>query len=330
MNRLKPSIRTFTALFLGFLALCLCYSGAVSIGSPASSNPPSVTVLDTHFYPTFGNPAKALVTDDDSHVLVSINQVPASTPCTGSPAPAAVPTENLTGVQVFEKPCFTNPCNSRQIINFPTPSRGEPVEAVYGMQFFPGSPQVSVGAAVEAHGAEFFRLSSLNEPCSIDGIRNVPEEPTDPTCTGLCPPGSFDVAVTPDGQYAFVANEYGTLPSPTPPDLLGGGTIGVIKVQRDAAGRFMRTTKALHTIYVPGGNTIPGITMSHDGKHLYVTCEGSADGASEMGNWYRDPTDFRSNPRNGVVLCPGCSRADRTHPYGYKRTDNKLNGGGEN
>jgi hypothetical protein len=330
MNILKSSIRTFTALFLGFLALCLCYSGAVSDGSSPSSNSPSVTVLDTHFYPTFGNPAKALVTDDDAYVLVSVNQPPAPKPCAGSPTPAATPTENFTGLQVFEKPCYTNPCNSRQIINFPSPTiREEPVKAVYGMQFFPGSPQVSIGAAVEALGAEFFRLASLNEPCGMDNVRHVQEKPVVPNCPGgLCPPGSFDLAVTPDGEYAFVANEYGTLPNPTPPDLLGKGTIGVIKVERDAAGRFTRNTRAIHTIYVPGGNTIPGITMSHDGRHLYVTCEGSSDG-EEMGEWYRDPTNFRSTP-NSVVLCPGCDKADRTYPYGFKRCDNKSNGGGEN
>jgi DNA-binding beta-propeller fold protein YncE len=331
MNKVNSSLRTFAAFFLGFLALCLCYSGSISRGSSSSSNPPTVTVLDTHFYPTFGNPAKALITDDDAYVLVSVNQPPAPTPCAGSPTPAGTPTENLTGVQVFERPCFTNPCNGRQIINFPPPMirREAPVKSVYGMQFFPGSPQVSIGAAVEARGAEFFRLSSLNEPCSIDGVRNVPEEPVVANCPGgLCPPGTFDVAVTPDGQYAFVANEYGTLPSPTPPNLLGGGTIGVIKIERDAAGRFTRRTRALHTIYVPGGNTIPGITMSHDGRHLYVTCEGSSDG-EEMGEWYRDPTNFRST-QNSVVLCPGCNETDRTHPYGFKRCDNKSNGGGEN
>jgi len=331
MNKVQLSIRTLTALFLGLLALCLCYSGAVSRGSSPSSNPPSVTVVDTHFYPTFGNPAKALVTDDDTHVFVSVNQPPVQS--AGSPAPAATPSENFTGVQVFEKPCFTNPCNSRQIINFPTLVPGQAVKSVYGMQLFPGLPQVSVGAAVEAQGAEFFRLASLNQPCGIDGIINVRQYPVAPNCSGQCPPGTFDLAVTPDGQYAFVANEYGTLPSPTPSDLIGSGTVGIIKVLRYPDGEFKKGTGSIEsnsTIYIPGGNTIPGITMSHDGRHLYVTCEGSADGASEMGNWYRDPTDFRSNPRNGVVLCPGCSRADRTHPYGYKRCDNKSNGGGEN
>ena len=69
--------------------------------------------------------------------------------------------------------------------------------------------------------------------------------------------------------------------------------------------------------------------MSHDGKHLYVTCEGSSDGKPRNLKPYRDPTNFRST-RNGPVLCPGCDKADRTYPYDFKRCDNESNGGGEN
>ena len=42
--------------------------------------------------------------------------------------------------------------------------------------------------------------------------------------------------------------------------------------------------------------------MSHDGKYLYVTCEGSADGLNPQTlNPYRDPTNVQSTP-NGPVL----------------------------
>jgi hypothetical protein len=75
------------------------------------------------------------------------------------------------------------------------------VEKIDGMQFFPGSPQVSVGAAIERQGAEFFRLASLNEPCGMDGVINVPQYPIK-NCSNCpnCAPGTFDVAVTPDGH----------------------------------------------------------------------------------------------------------------------------------
>jgi DNA-binding beta-propeller fold protein YncE len=154
----------------------------------------------------------------------------------------------------------------------------------------------------------------LTQPCAVDGVINVQQPPVNPYCPGapLCPPGSFGVAVTPDGQYAFVANEYGTMPSPTPPTLKGGGTIGIIMIQRDELGRFMPGTRSIpqnNIIHIPGGTTIPGITMSHDGKYLYVTCEGSAEGYYPPPKdhvRYRDPTNIARNP-NGEVLCPGCS-----------------------
>ena len=129
------------------------------------------------------------------------------------------PVSEPTGVQVFRNPDFTNPCGGQQILNFPLPIPGStppppggPLQAVDGMQFFPGSPQVSVGAAVEAHGAEFFRLASLTAPCAVDGVINVQQIPGQTELQSqqnLCPPGTFDIAVTPDGEYAFVANEMG-------------------------------------------------------------------------------------------------------------------------
>ena len=77
-------------------------------------------------------------------------------------------------------------------------------------------------------------------------------------CDGCpnCAPGTFDVAVTVDGHYAFVANEYGQLPSSTSTTETGGGTTGVIKVERDGAGRFMRGTKPVEdsTLYVPNAD----------------------------------------------------------------------------
>lgn len=299
----KPFLCKILALALmgASLALFLCAAGGLSYGDSTRSQPSSLTV-ETHYYPTFGTPNDALVTADDAYVIVSVSEP--------------------TGVQVFRNPDFTNPCGGQQILNFPPPG-GQPLQAVDGMQFFPGSPQVSVGAAVEAHGAEFFRLASLTAPCAVDGVINVQQYPANPNCgASHCPPGTFDIAVTPDGEYAFVANEYGLMPSPTPTTEKGGGTVGVIRVQRDDFGRFTSGFQVGY-IYVPGGNTIPGITMSHDGKYLYVTCEGSADGINpETLNPYRDPTNVQST-RNGPVLCPGC----RTN---VQKCDNESDGRHEN
>jgi len=315
----KPLLRRILAVTLigASLAIFLCVAGVVSYGHPAGSTPLKVTA-NWQFYPTFGTPNDALVTDDNAYVLVSVTG--ATTPCPGKPTSS--PTTFTTGVQVFSTSNFTNnPCGGQQIINFPSSHR-PPVEKIDGMQFFPGSPQVSVGAAIERQGAEFFRLASLNEPCGMDGVIHVPQYPIK-NCSNCpnCPPGTFDVAVTPDGHYAFVANEYGLMPSPTPPTEIGGGTIGVIMVERDAAGRFTRgrLVEPYNTIYIPGGDTIPGITMSHDGRYLYVTCEGSAKGINpDTGKKYRDPTNGANTP-NGEVLCPGCST-------GNNFCDNESNG----
>jgi hypothetical protein len=308
---IKKRFLLAAALTVASLTVFLWRAGGISYGDSARSTPLNVTA-SAQFYPTFGTPNDALVTDDGANVLVSVTGE--TTPCPGKPSPP--PTTFTTGVQVFSTSDFTNnPCGGQQIINFPSinfpPShRLEPVQHVDGMQFFPGSPQVSVGVAIERQGAEFFRLASLTEPCGMDGVIQVPQYPII-NCAGCpnCAPGTFDVAVTPDGHYAFVANEYGLMPSPTPTTEKGGGTIGVIRVARDAAGGFTRGTRSIqhnNTIYIPGGDTIPGITMSHDGRYLYVACEGSAEGINpDTEKKYRDPTDVALT-QNGVVLCPGC------------------------
>lgn len=295
----KPFLRKILAVaLLGVsMALFLCATGAVSYGDSARLTSPSVTA-DAQFYPTFGQPTDALVTPDNSYVLVSVSHVDL---CND---------EGCAGVQVFKKPDFANPCGGQQIISFTPPPTG-PVQEVQGMKFFPGL-QVSVGAAVEEQGAEFFRLASLSEPCAIDGFINVQQPPVMPNCDppqNLCPPGSFDLAITPDGQYAFVANEYGVMPTPPPNINAGSGTIGIIRTHRDDSGRFTGHTRHIpgkKYIYVPGGSAIPGVTVSHDGKYVYVTSESaSADINPETMMPYRDPTNVAGSS-NGTVLCPGC------------------------
>ena len=318
--------RLLLAVFLvgASLTLFVWGAGGISYRHSARSTPLRVTA-QAQFYPTFGTPNDALATEDGANVLVSVTGE--TTPCPGQSPPP--PTTFTTGVQVFSTSDFnTNPCGGQQVINFPSPPA--PVEHIDGMQFFPGSPQVSVGAAIERQGAEFFRLTSLTEPCGMDGVIQVPQHPI-LNCNGCpnCAPGTFDVAVTPDGNFAFVANEYGRMPSPTPPTEFEGGTIGVINVVRDGSGRFVGTkpVKPHDTIFIPGGSTIPGITMSHDGRYLYAACEISGSGVNpDNQTLYRDPTNVRWT-RNGVVLCPGCRRDVnyRGQPIG-NACDNEANG----
>jgi hypothetical protein len=290
------------------LALCLCYAASVSAGL-------GVTV-DANFYPTFGSPTRALATPDNNFVLVSL---------TGPQA----------GVQVFQQSDFTtNPCGAgtQTIIQFP-PRNGKSanlVTSVQGMQLLPAPDGVSVGAAVEHQGAEFFSLSDLSS-CAIDGkhnLVNVPQPPAQSSsvCSNLggnCSPGSFDLGVTPGGApgYAFLANEYGLkrvgkkdLP---PPNVNLGlvGTIGIIKIQRNSAGGFTSGTRSIDRnqyIYVPGGGTLPGVTMSHDGKRLYVVTEGAPVNEinKKTGNPYWDPTNVSNTPNGGIQASQNCQSGE--------------------
>jgi hypothetical protein len=77
--------------------------------------------------------------------------------------------------------------------------------------------------------------------------------------------GSFQTAVTPDGNYAFVANEYGQL-APTS----SVGNVGVVKLTRGHDGKLQGSPIG----YIPLlGNTTPGLSVSRDGKRVYVVSE---------------------------------------------------------
>jgi hypothetical protein len=274
---LSASIPGKLATVLSLLALSLCHEGRGSYAGSAAPNPLSVTV-DSHSYETLGSPADTLITNT-GYVLVSLSQ------SANQPTPS-----DQAGVQVFQPVGggYSNPCSGQNIIKFPVPVAGQPVSQVQGMKFFPGRLTVSVGAAVEDQGVDFFHLVNL-DTCAIDGVVNV-QQPQPPIHDSRAP-GTFDLAITPDGSYAFVANEYGNeLNVP----VLWAGTIGVVKIQRDWFGRFATgTTPVLvlnntNYIYIRGGNTLPGVTVSHDGKRLYVTSEVAEPG-------YENPTNSNNS-----------------------------------
>jgi DNA-binding beta-propeller fold protein YncE len=70
--------------------------------------------------------------------------------------------------------------------------------------------------------------------------------------------GSGYLAATPDGQFLFVANEYGD-----------GGNIGVIALHPDAMGGVKPETVA----HIPTPRTTPGVAISADGARLYTEAE---------------------------------------------------------
>jgi hypothetical protein len=114
-------------------------------------------------------------------------------------------------------------------------------------------------ASLEYHGLALVDVAdTLNgnvSPNYVDQSNNGAEDRA----------GSFQTSVTPDGNYAFVANEYGRL-TPTS----STGNIGVVKLTRGNDGRLQGSPMG----YIPLlGNTTPGVSVSVDGKRVYVTSE---------------------------------------------------------
>jgi DNA-binding beta-propeller fold protein YncE len=77
--------------------------------------------------------------------------------------------------------------------------------------------------------------------------------------------GSGYLAVAPDGQFLFVANEYG-----------GNGNVGVIALHPDAQGGLHPETVA----HIPTRRTTPGIAISPDGRRVYTVSEVLSDDES--------------------------------------------------
>jgi hypothetical protein len=260
----------------------LGYAGLFAISGAGMAH---AGVASVQYYSTPGSAGDVVVTKD-GHIVVSLS---------------AMRGMQIAGVQIFNPSNQKISCSSKfSAPTFPTPG----IVQVFGMSIFPYRPhqlsRESIGAAVEAQGAEFLRFVDL-DTCVVDRAVNVPQLPV----SGRSP-GTFSIAITPAGEpeFAFVANEYGTIPGV---DFGGNGTIGVIRTQRDANGRFTNATKSVVPggyIYIPGASTMPGITMSKNGKYLYVVNEGASGVCGTAPNTYpcQNPT-LNPNPNLATDLC---------------------------
>jgi DNA-binding beta-propeller fold protein YncE len=118
-------------------------------------------------------------------------------------------------------------------------------------------------------------LRLFSRAAVMDGCRAIPI----PVSLGseASRQGSLDVAITPDGRYALVANEYGVMAR----DASGQdvrGNIAIVALSYDAAG--MPTGGRLLNRIATGGAAIAGVALSPDGRRLYVTSEVARPGAS--------------------------------------------------
>ena len=126
----------------------------------------------------------------------------------------------------------------------------------FGMNLTPNGQGVATTLGVD--GAIFYNLGTL-QTCTSTGLQ---------VSQGAISAheGSFDVVMSPDGKYAFVANEYGVAPGAT-----AEGNIGVVALQYDSSGIVSAGT--LVGEISTGGQTIAGVAISPDGSRLYATSE---------------------------------------------------------
>jgi DNA-binding beta-propeller fold protein YncE len=153
------------------------------------------------------------------------------------------------------------------------------------LRLFLNGTQVSGG--IGAQGAIFFNLAAL-ESCAATGVV-VSQGPLSAA------EGTLDVVVTPDEKFAFVSNEQGIAAGATT-----RGNIGVVALQVDGSGNVTAGSGLVGQL-ATGGNAIAGMTLSPDGKRLYVTSEIAAPGTVASGG---------INPvlaRSGCVQQPGSS-----------------------
>jgi WD40-like Beta Propeller Repeat len=199
---------------------------------------------------TAGKPFEAAVSSDGT-VFVSVT-------ADGSVGSA-------TGVQLFLPTSGT--LRSSCVNSLPAALLGSNT-AFADLSFFPNG--TDLGGGIGFSGAIFYHATDLLG-CKATGFV------VGQGSTSANDAGTIAVAVTPDGAFAFVANESGMAP--------GAGTngnIGVVTIQRDNAGNFTSGTTLIGQI-ATGGDAIAGMTLSPDGSRLYVTSEVAANGTVAAG-----------------------------------------------
>lgn len=214
---------------------------AVALLAACSGDAPLLEVkTQSRSYQAAGRPAAAAVLLDGS-VAVSVS----------SSGTAGLE----TGIEIFER----DGASLRATCVQPLPeSIARSTNSALGLARF--GPDGDLAVAVDDPGLLLVRGAALRS-CGASGY-HVPQ--------GSQPgngAGTFDVTVTADGRHAFTANEYGVAPGSSTP-----GNVGVVAIERAAGGGFAAGTRLLGRI-ATGGEAIPGVTLSPDGRRLYVATE---------------------------------------------------------
>lgn len=234
-------------------ALLLAGGGCGGAGAGMMTPPPVMTpsfTATSTLVATAGKPFEAAVSNDGT-VFVSVT-------ADGS-------TGSATGVQVFSQSSGT--LHSSCVNALPAGLLGSNT-AFANLSFFPNG--TDLGGGIGFPGAIFYNATGrvgCNAAGFVVGQGSISSNNA----------GTIAVAATPDGKFAFVANESGMAP--------GAGTngnIGVVAIQQDSGGNFTSGTTLIGQI-ATGGNAIAGIMLSPDGTRLYVTSEIAADGTVAAG-----------------------------------------------
>jgi DNA-binding beta-propeller fold protein YncE len=240
-------IKSLTQFFLLILSTSMVVScGGGGSSAPSNENAKGTTLTVTAnstTVATAGYPWEAVITPSGA-LLVSVTSDGTS--------------ESMTGVQVFEP---VNGVMQSHCVNALSSTLLGSNTLAANLSLFPGSTDIAAGIGFP--GAIFYHVADLLA-CNPSGYV------VGQGSTSSNNAGTLNVAVTPDGNFAFVSNEYGVAPGTST-----SGNIGVVAIQRDANGNFTAGTTLIGQI-ATGGNAIAGMMLSPDGTRLYVTSEVAA------------------------------------------------------
>jgi len=215
-------------------------TGTASVAVTLVSNAPTVTTSYVT-YPTISAPFQAIVSPSGTVFVGVANGVQVFTPNNGVLTPTCVNTLSPTLL-----------------------SEGGDVSE---LSYLPGGTDIAAG--IGSPGAIFYNAAAL-QTCTATGYVSSQG-------TIASDQGSQAVAVTPDGKFAFVSNEYGVAAGATTE-----GNIGVVSLQYDSNGNVNGGT--LLGQISTGGTAIAGMILSPDGTRLYVTSEIAASSSQGSGS----------------------------------------------
>ena len=234
---------TLTAYYTPDLASSNTYnaaSGTATVTVTAGPAPPTVTTSSIT-YPTNGAPFQSIVDSGGTVFVATPGGIQVFTPANGGLASAC--TNSLSSALLGEG------------------------AAVANLSLLPNGTDLAAG--IGSPGAAFFNVNALNSCTTTAVVVSQGSIASDQ--------GTQEVDVTPDGNYAFVSNEYGVASGAA-----SEGNIGVVQLAYDANGNVTTASTLVGQIST-GGNAIAGMILSPDGTRLYVTSEVATSASNAVG-----------------------------------------------